>query len=210
MKEQISSSNPRRKRVSTHTHKTSRKKQCGIERFSQATNTRRNVSKYMNAATAISLIGNRPQMNTSIVLENTVNVLPDDVISWHFERIYALGIGGMRDYVLRTVFDNTPMKHLSSGAFGDVYIVKVTKGFRDALKKIYQNQRTYNKILSSIPRTGSSVVVKVDKIIAETSNTSWNKIPKNTFYESMHDRREETRMYLKRVKSEASRRADFI
>jgi len=201
MNKQQSSSTTSTVRPQTPKLKKKKTKQNIVSRFAYAKNTKRNVSKYMKTTMSNR---NRPKMNENLILENTVNVLPDDMISWHFERIFALGMGGMRDYVLRNTFDNVPMKHIASGAYGDVYSAKVTKEFRAALKKTYDNPRTYNKILTCLPRTGGEVVIKIDKMIAESSNLSWNNVPKNVFYLWMDEHREETRVYLKRVKKEAT------
>lgn len=179
------------------------KQQTALSKFAMAKHTRRNVSKYINTPMSTR---DKPKIDPNLILENTVNSLPVDMVTWHYERIRALGVEGMRDFVLVEAFNLTrhqPMfKHVASGAFGDVYATTVSSEFRKALVNTYKNPKTFNKLMPHIPKVGTGVVIKVDKRFTDSSYNAWNKINKGSFYANMNTHVKETASYLRRVKRE--------
>jgi len=179
-----------------------KKRETKLFKFTEATHTRRNVTKYGKTPMSTR---DKPKIDPNMILENTVNSFPEDVVSSHYERLRELGDQEMQNFVLTEAFNlrnhQPQFKHIGSGAFGDVYETTVSKQLRDGLKRTYKNPKTFNKFMSHAPRVGTNIVIKVDRRFTGSS-TPWNRIKKRSFYANMNEHINDTASYLRRVKRE--------
>ena len=180
------------------TPKKQTKRQKFTSTFSQVSNTRRNVSKYFG--TQMPLV-NRPIIYADSLFENVVDKLPPQTVSWLFEKIRSVGIKKTQEFVLQEIFGtSSKLEMVSSGAYGTVYKATMTKDLRKSIKNTYANSSTYNRLMNGLPKSGTTIAIKIDYSLAE--DFIFQPVSPNSFYNNINTHVNSTKSYLKRIKAE--------
>lgn len=151
--------------------------QSFMSTFTRAENTRRNVSKYMSVSMPSANVTN---MDPSIVMNNDSykNAFPESVIVAQYSGLRMYGVHGFRDRILQRCFAGTPLRHVASGAYGDVYTCTVDKTFQNSLKSAYDTG--FSKYYNKTPRKGSKVAIKIIPIVPLDLAKQWQyTLPQN-------------------------------
>lgn len=144
---------------------------------------------------------NRPVMAADALFENTVDTLPPQMVSWLFEKLRTDGLKKTQEFVLNGVFgESANLERVSSGAYGVVYKATMTKDLRNHIKNTYANPSTYNKLMNSLPKAGTTVAIKFDYSLAE--DFLFKPVSSNAFYNTINTYVKGTKQYIRGIKTE--------
>ena len=122
---------------------------------------------------------NMTNMDPTIVMnsDSYKQAFPESVIVSQYSSLRMYGLDRFRDRILQRCF-GTPLRHVASGAYGDVYTCTVDKTFQTSLKNAYDEG--FSKYWNKSPRKGSKVAIKIIPVVPLDLAKQWQyTLPQN-------------------------------